>query len=109
MTVDDHVCSGKKAENRADSLKKLCQVQAWSYVKEYAGLDTSKTELLTEIHDHIQDKGVVEELERKRLLDQGYFESRQAVQEELNNLMRNDFLYYNPTLAQYKLQGRSME
>ena len=32
-----------------------------------------------------------------------------AVQEELNNLVRNNFLYYNPTLAQYKLQGKSME
>jgi hypothetical protein len=29
--------------------------------------------------------------------------------EELNNLVRNNYLYYNPTRAEYKLQGGSME
>jgi len=84
-------------------------VQARSYFEEYAGLDTSKSELLREINTYAQDKGFVKEMDLKRLLDEGYFESRQAVQEELNNLVRNNFLCYNPTLAQYKLQGTSME
>jgi hypothetical protein len=84
-------------------------VQASSYFKEYAGLDTSKSELLTEIHHHIQDKGFVEELNLKRLLDHGHYDNRQAVQEDLNNLVRNNFLYYNPTLARYKMQGKSMD
>ncbi len=76
---------------------------------EYAGLDTSKSELLTEIHHHVHGKGFVEELDLKRLLDQCHYANRQALRQELNHLVRNNFLYYNPTLARYKLQGKSME
>ena len=44
-----------------------------------------------------------------RLLEQGFYADRKALLEELNHLVRNNYLYYNPTLAEYKLQGRSME
>ena len=44
-----------------------------------------------------------------RLLDEGLYADRSALREELNNLVRNNYLYYNPTRAEYKLQGRSME
>ena len=104
------VCrDGQVPEDKMREIVERDMVQARSYFKEYAGLDTSKAELLIEIHTHIQVKGVVEESDLKRLLDESHYENRQAVQEELNNLVRNNFLYYNPTLAQYKLQGRSME
>ena len=104
------VCrDGKVDDHKMQEIVERYMVQARSYFKEYAGLDTSRTELLTEIHHHIQDKGFVEESDLKRLLDQGHYQTRQAVQEELNNLVRNNFLYYNPTMARYKLQGTSME
>jgi len=104
------VCrDGQVPEDKMQEIVERYMVQAKSYFKEYAGLDTSRTELLTEIQHHIQDKGFVEESDLKRLLNQGHYQNRAAVQEELNNLVRNNFLYYNPTLAQYKLQGRSME
>jgi AAA+ ATPase superfamily predicted ATPase len=104
------VCrDGHVPDHKLQEIVGRYMVQASSYFKEYAGLDTSKSELLTEIHHHIQDKGFVEELHLKRLLDHGHYDNRQAVQEDLNNLVRNNFLYYNPTLARYKMQGKSMD
>jgi AAA+ ATPase superfamily predicted ATPase len=104
------VCrDGHVPDNKMQKIVEQYMVQASSYFKEYAGLDASKSELLTEIHHHIQDKGFVEELHLKRLLDQDHYENRQAVQKDLNNLVRNNFLYYNPTHARYKLQGKSMD
>ena len=100
---------GRVPDHKMREIVERYMVQARSYFKEYAGLDTSRTALLTEIHHHIQYKGFVEESDLKRLLDEGHYENRQAVQDELNNLVRNNFLYYNPTLARYKLQGTSME
>jgi hypothetical protein len=57
----------------------------------------------------IQSKGFVKEVNLIRLLDGAYYTDRQSLLEEINNLVRNNYLYYNPTLAQYKMQGRSME
>ncbi|MDZ7762104.1 MAG: ATP-binding protein [Desulfovermiculus sp.] len=84
-------------------------LQARSYFEEYAALDTPRTELLREINKNIQGKGFVDELSLARLLDGYIFPHKQALREELNSLVRNNYLYYNPTLAEYKLQGRSME
>jgi AAA+ ATPase superfamily predicted ATPase len=104
------VCrDGQVPDHKLQEIVERYMVQAKSYFEEYAGLDTSKAELLQEINTHAQDKGFVKEVDLKRLLDEGHFENRQAVQNKLNNLVRNNFLYYNPTLAQYKLQGKSME
>jgi len=100
---------GQVPEDKMQEIVERYMVQARSYFKEYAGLDTSRTELLTEIQHHIQDKGCVEESDLKRLLDQGHYQNRPAVRDEMNNLVRNNFLYYNPTMARYKLQGKSME
>jgi AAA+ ATPase superfamily predicted ATPase len=83
--------------------------QARSYFKEYAGLDDSKAALFREINTHIQDKGFFEELDLRELLKNGHYPDRETLQEELNNLVRNNYLYYNPTRVEYKLQGRSME
>ncbi|WP_051564585.1 ATP-binding protein [Desulfovermiculus halophilus] len=84
-------------------------LQAKSYYEEYAGLDDAKAELLREINTHVQAKGYVKEHQLRRLLEQGHYPDRETLLEELNNLVRNNFLYYNPTRAEYKLQGRSME
>ncbi|MDZ7761057.1 MAG: ATP-binding protein [Desulfovermiculus sp.] len=104
------VCKdGKVKDQEMQMIVERYILQARSYFKEYAGLDTSKTELLKEINKNVQHKGFVEELDLKRLLDEIHYVNRQSVQEELDNLVRNNFLYYNPTLAEYKLQGKSME
>jgi len=84
-------------------------LQARSYFEEYAGLDASRTELLRELNKHVQSKGYVKELFLGRLLEHGFYADREALLEDLNHLVRNNYLYYNPTLAEYKLQGKSME
>ena len=104
------VCrDGKVDDGEMEKIIERYMIQARSYFKEYAGLDASKTELLREINKHIQNKGFVEELFLGRLLEQGFYADRKALLEELNHLVRNNYLYYNPTLAEYKLQGKSME
>ena len=100
---------GKVAGGEMKKIVERYMLQARSYFKEYAGLDASRTELLREINRNIQNKGFVEELFLGRLLDEGLYADRKALLEELNHLVRNNYLYYNPTLAEYKLQGRSME
>ncbi len=84
-------------------------LQARSYFEEYAALDVPRTELLKEIDKYVQDKGFVKEANLWRLLNEGYFAGKQEVQEELHYLVQQNFLYYNPALAEYRLQGRSME
>lgn len=84
-------------------------VQARSYFEEYAALDASRTELLSQINSLVQKKGFFKESFLGPLLDNGSYADKHALQAELNYLVRNNYLYYNPTLAEYKLQGRSME
>ena len=103
-------CRNGKIDNK--EIEKIIDshlIQARSYFEEYAGLDTSKSELLKEINKNIQHKGFIKELNLRRLLDEDFYPDRQSLREELNNLVRNNYLYYNPTLAEYKMQGRSME
>jgi AAA+ ATPase superfamily predicted ATPase len=103
-------CRDGKVDDR--EMEKIIEgyiVQAKSYFKEYAGLDDSRAALLREINTHIQNKGIFEELDLRPLLENKHYRNRQALQEELNNLVRNNYLYYNPTRAEYKLQGKSME
>ena len=84
-------------------------VQARSYFEEYAALDASRTELLYQINSLVQKMGFFKEVFLGPLLDNGSYVDKHALQAELNYLVRNNYLYYNPTLAEYKLQGRSME
>ena len=100
---------GKVDDGEMEKIIDRYMLQARSYFKEYAGLDASRTELLREINEYVLSKGFVEELFLGRLLDHGFYADREALLEDLNYLVRNNYLYYNPTLAEYKLQGKSME
>ena len=100
---------GKVAGGEMERIVERYMLQARSDFEEYAGLDASRTELLREINKHVQSKGYVKELFLGRILDQGFYADRKGLLEELNHLVRSNYLYYNPTLAEYKLQGRSME
>ncbi len=100
---------GKIDDSELEKTAERYMLQARSYFKEYAGLDDSKSALLREIHRHVQDKGFFEELDLRLLLEKAHYPGREELLEELNSLVRNNFLYYNPTMAEYKLQGRSME
>jgi AAA+ ATPase superfamily predicted ATPase len=84
-------------------------VQASSHFEEYAGLDDAKTELLREIHALVMEKKTFKEHHLKGLLVAGHYRDRETLLDELNNLVRNNYLYYNPMLARYRLQGQCME
>ena len=100
---------GKVDDGEMEKIIERYMIQARSYFEEYAGLDASRTELLREINKYVQSQGFVKEMFLGRLLEQGFYADRKALLEELNHLVRNNYLYYNPTLAEYKLQGKSME
>ena len=100
---------GKVAGGEMKRIVERHMRQARSYFEEYAGLDGSRTGLLRELDTYVQSKGYVKESFLGRLLDEGLYADRKALLEELNHLVRSNYLYYNPTLAEYKLQGKSME
>ena len=100
---------GKIDDGEMGKIVERYMLQARSYFEEYAGLDGSRTGLLRELDTHVKSKGYVKESFLGRLLDEGLYADRKALLEELNHLVRSNYLYYNPTLAEYKLQGKSME
>ena len=104
------ICSnGKVNTMEMEKIIEHYMLQARSYFEEYAVLDTSKTELLREINKYVQDKNFVKESFLKSIITQGFYADKKALRKELSYLVQNNFLYYNPTLTKYKLQGRSME
>jgi len=104
------VCrDGKVPDEEVQKITAKYMVQARSYFEEYAALDTSRTELLREVLDSIRSVGCAKEAYMERMLRENFFQDKDALQKELHYLVRQNFLYYNPTLAEYKLQGRSME
>lgn len=82
-------------------------LQARSYFEEYAGLKKHLQALFGAVHEK-SAKGFFKETELGLLVDNGFF-TEDALRNELNVLVQKNFFYYNPTLAKYKLQGRSME
>jgi hypothetical protein len=82
-------------------------LQARSYFEEYAGLKKPLQALFSEVHKK-NAKGFFKETELGRLVDGGFF-TEDGLRDELNSLVQKNFFYYNPTRAEYRLQGRSME
>lgn len=79
-----------------------------SLFEEYAGLDESKDELFKEINNQSMEKGFFKEKELARLVREQFY-NKENLKDELINLVRNNFISYDPANAKYKLQGRSME
>ena len=104
------VCrNGKVSDENMGAIAERYLLQAESYFEEYAALDTPRTELLRLIIKNVQDKGYVKESFLGPLLTGGFYAQKQGIQDELHHLVQQNYLYYNPTRAEYKLQGRSME
>jgi len=102
------VCQDGKVPD--DQMRKVItkyMMQARSYFEEYAGLKRHLQALFVEVHKK-SAKGFFKETELGLLVDGGFF-TEDGLREELNALVQKNFFYYNPTLAEYKLQGRSME
>ncbi|WP_291322771.1 ATP-binding protein [Desulfonatronospira sp.] len=102
------VCQDGKVPD--DQMRKLItkyMMQARSYFEEYAGLKRHLQALFAEVHKK-SAKGFFKETELGWLVDGGFF-TEDKLREELNSLVQKNFFYYDPTLAEYKLQGRCME
>ncbi len=83
-------------------------IAARSLYKEYAGLFKHKRALFQEIHTKADQKKSFEETDLSKLIEKKLY-SEIELRTELNNLVRHNFLSYNPTTAEYAIQGRSME
>ena len=95
------VCRDGKVDDL--DMKKIIDkyiIQARSYFEEYAALDASRTELLSQMNSLVQKQGFFKEAFLGPLLDKGYYADKHALQAELNDLVRNNYLYYNPTRAE---------
>ena len=104
------VCrNGKVSDENMGEIAERYLLQAESYFEEYAALDTPRTELLRLIIKNVQDKSYVKESFLGPLFTGGFYAQKQGIQDELHHLVQQNYLYYNPTRAEYKLQGRSME
>jgi hypothetical protein len=102
------VCrAGKVGQDEMERVIGKHLLQARSYFEEYAGLKKPLQALFTEVHKK-NAKGFFKETELGWLVDGGFF-TEDGLRDELNSLVRKNFFYYNPTRAEYKLQGRSME
>nr|WP_269745157.1 ATP-binding protein [Desulfonatronovibrio magnus] len=82
-------------------------MQARSYFEEYAGLKKHRHSFFSEVNKSLA-KGFFKETDLVALVESGVF-TEDGLREELNGLVQKNFFYYNPTRAEYKLQGRSME
>ena len=101
------VCRNGKIEDT--EMKRIIERfirQAVSYFEGYAGVKKHKEALLCEIRKHCS-KGCFKERELISVVENGFF-NEDLLRDELNEMVRQNFLYYNPTLAEYKLQGKSM-
>jgi hypothetical protein len=102
------VCrDGKVGQDEMERVVGKYLLQARSYFEEYAGLKKPLQALFTEVHKK-NAKGFFKETDLGLLVDGGFF-SEDELRKELNILVQKNFFSYNPTLAEYKLQGRSME
>ena len=102
------VCQdGKVPDDEMEKVVSKYITQAKSYFEEYAGLKKHLKALFAEVHNS-NIKGFFKENDLEALVENGFF-SEDGLREELNILVQKNFFYYNPTRAEYKLQGRSME
>ncbi len=83
-------------------------IAARSLYMEYAGLYKHKMSLFQGINGVLGEKHHFKEYELLNLITEKYYDEA-GLRNELNNLVRQNFLAYDPTTAEYSLQGRSME
>ena len=106
MGADNNKVSDKYFKKVLD--KKL--IAARSMFVDYAGFFTEKEELFREIN-RLNKKNIdhsFKEKQLKRLLSDNFYDQI-TIRKELTGPVRQNFISYNPTTAEYKIQGRSME
>ena len=83
------------------------KITARSMFVDYAGLFKDKQQLFLEIHA-IAENGAFEEIDIENLIYEKVYDEK-GLRRELAELVRLNFLAYNPVTAIFSLQGKSME
>lgn len=99
---------GSITEKQITDLILKKQIAARSFFEEYAGLSSHKTQLLHSINTIHSKKGRLKLTDFKGLVEDHIFTETQ-IRAELRELVRHNFLAYDPVIAEYKIQGKCME
>lgn len=99
---------GKVTNDAFEDERSKVQIQMRSLFVDYAVLYKNRRTLLRTINSVILSRPCFREDELASLVDNGIYEV-DALREELGNLVRQNFLDYNPVTAEFSLQGRTME
>ena len=96
--------------NTTENFNKVLQkklIAARSMFVDYARLSKQKRALLLEIQKSACD-GQLEEADLETLVDKKIYDEH-SLRSELTELVRQNFLAYNPVTAIFSIQGRSLE
>ena len=100
--------NGQVLDDEFDGLLKKKLIFFRSMFVEYATIIPKKRALLQEIGRVVGNKRAFAVEDLIALVEQSAWEAKELI-DELNNLVRKNFLSYAPPRAEYALQGRSME
>lgn len=100
--------NGQILDDEFDGLLKKKSIFFRSMFVEYATIIPKKRALLQEMGRVVGNKQAFAVEDLAALVEQGVWKAEELI-DELNNLVRKNFLAYAPPRAEYALQGRSME
>ena len=100
--------NGQVLDDEFDGLLKKKLIFFRSMFVEYATIIPKKRALLQEMGRVVGNKRAFAVEDLIALVEQSVWEAKELI-DELNNLVRKNFLSYAPPRAEYALQGRSME
>ena len=95
----------------ADNFQELVEkkkITARSMYEDYAGLDLCKIGLLRKLSQIISVKSQIKLRDLAGIVEDGLY-AEADLRKELSELVRQNFLAYNPVTAEYTVQGKSME
>ncbi|MEA3477167.1 MAG: ATP-binding protein [Bacteroidota bacterium] len=99
---------GQIADEHFTELIEKKKITARSMFVDYAGLDPQKTGLFRKLSEIIKVKSSIELRDLAEIVADGLY-AEPDLRKELSELVRQNFLAYNPVTAEYTVQGRSME
>ncbi len=99
---------GAIADERFNNVIQKKQIAARSLFEEYAELNNQKTQLLNSINTIHNNKGRLNLIDLMDLI-QGELFTEIQLRAELSELIRQNFLAYNPVITEYKIQGKCLE
>ncbi|MBN1970995.1 MAG: AAA family ATPase [Candidatus Delongbacteria bacterium] len=102
---------GKVPEDDFNEILNRKLIAARSQFVDYAdiGFESKEEILFEEIYEKIKEKDYFTSSEFSGLIKDDCFKDKNELKSALIELVRQNFISYNPVTAEYKLQGKSME